>query len=102
MSTLLTFGLANAVCAALLATVALIAGRFCRRPAVLHSLWLLVLLKLVTPPWWPITVAHLPEEPAPPAETTANQQAEETMYLDIEPSSFAAGILENERVIRQS
>ncbi len=61
MSTLLTFGLANAVSAALLAALALLAGRFCRRPAVLHSLWLLVLLKLVTPPLWPITVANLPQ-----------------------------------------
>src|SRR6516225_2114266 len=71
MSTLMTFGLANAVCAALLALVALLVGRFCRRPAVLHGLWLLVLLKLVTPPFWPITVAKLPQEPVPSTETPA-------------------------------
>ncbi len=63
MSTFISVGVANAVCAALLSLLALIVGRYCRRPAVLHSLWLLVLLKLVTPPLWPVTVATLPEEP---------------------------------------
>jgi beta-lactamase regulating signal transducer with metallopeptidase domain len=71
MAPLMTIALANAVCAALLAVFALLVGRFCRRPAVLHGLWLLVLLKLVTPPLWPITVAHWPEEPAPVVETPA-------------------------------
>jgi beta-lactamase regulating signal transducer with metallopeptidase domain len=33
-----------------LAVVAVVVGRFCRRPAVMHGLWLLVLLKLITPP----------------------------------------------------
>ncbi len=68
MSALVPIGLANAVCAGVLALVAVLVGRFCRRPAVLHGLWLLVLLKLVTPPLWPVTVAHLPQEPAAPAE----------------------------------
>jgi WD40 repeat protein/beta-lactamase regulating signal transducer with metallopeptidase domain len=63
MSTLLSFGAANALCAAVLAAFALLVGRYCRRPALLHGLWLLVLLKLVTPPLWPITVAEMPDEP---------------------------------------
>jgi beta-lactamase regulating signal transducer with metallopeptidase domain len=47
---LLNLGLSNALAAALLALIALAAGMCCRRPALTHGLWLLVLLKLVTPP----------------------------------------------------
>ena len=47
LSTLLHVGLANAVCAALLVILALLATRFSRRPALVHALWLLVLVKLV-------------------------------------------------------
>ena len=50
MDDLLNLGLSNAVVAALLALVAIAAGTVCRRPALVHGLWLLVLLKLVTPP----------------------------------------------------
>jgi beta-lactamase regulating signal transducer with metallopeptidase domain len=50
MDSLLTVALSNAVVAVLLAIVALIAGRVLRRPALTHGLWLLVLLKLLTPP----------------------------------------------------
>ena len=50
MRALLEIGLANAVMALLLAVPAACAHRFSRRPALVHSLWLLVLVKLVTPP----------------------------------------------------
>src|SRR5215831_11873109 len=54
---LLRAGVGNAVLATLLALAAAIASCFLsRRPAVRHALWLLVLLKLVTPP---ITVVPL-------------------------------------------
>src|SRR5437879_1834094 len=70
--TMLQVGAANAACAALLALAALAAGRWSRRPALTHGLWLLVLLKLVTPPLFPLPLAWLPAEPAappaPPAE----------------------------------
>lgn len=42
--------LTNAALAALLAVAAFAASRLVRRPAVLHGLWLLALVKLVTPP----------------------------------------------------
>jgi beta-lactamase regulating signal transducer with metallopeptidase domain len=70
MPTLVQVGLANAAAAALLALVALAAGRWCRRPALVHSLWLLVLVKLVTPPLFPLELAWLP---APVATTPAEQ-----------------------------
>jgi beta-lactamase regulating signal transducer with metallopeptidase domain len=50
MRTLLEMGLSNAVFAAILALPVAAIGRLCKRPALAHSLWLLVLLKLVTPP----------------------------------------------------
>src|SRR5690349_20391088 len=51
VATLLQLGLSNAVMAGALAVLAALASRLIRRPAVVHSLWLLVLLKLVTPPF---------------------------------------------------
>ncbi|HEV3255606.1 MAG TPA: M56 family metallopeptidase [Gemmataceae bacterium] len=66
MDTLLQIGLSNALAATLLALAAAAAGQFCRRPALVHSLWLLVLLKLVTPPvrMLPVLPAAAPERPA--------------------------------------
>jgi beta-lactamase regulating signal transducer with metallopeptidase domain len=88
--------LGNAAVAAVLAVLALAAGRFCRSPAVRHLLWVLVLLKLVTPPLFHVPLAVLPEawaeppaeppphvccvlqplpSPAPPPESPANRMA---------------------------
>ncbi len=50
MQGLVQAGLTNALAATLLALLAAGAGRTIRRPALTHSLWVLVLLKLVTPP----------------------------------------------------
>jgi bla regulator protein BlaR1 len=75
---LLTIALSNAVAAAVLALVAIAVGSVYRRPALVHGLWLLVLLKLVTPPLvripvaWPRVsepgplnvIASTPDEPA--------------------------------------
>src|SRR5262249_41576394 len=61
----------NAVLAALLAGIVALICRLTRlRPAVRHALWLLVLIKLVTPPlvhWpWPPSVwRHFQPEPYP-------------------------------------
>src|SRR3954463_16575744 len=59
MSHLLQLGLANAIAAALLAAAVAAPAFVLRRryPAVVHALWLLVLLKLVTPPLWKIPVS---------------------------------------------
>jgi beta-lactamase regulating signal transducer with metallopeptidase domain len=60
MDTLVHLGLLNAVLATLLALLAAAARWLRFRPALVHALWLLVLLKLLTPPfvavpvtWWP-------------------------------------------------
>src|SRR6516164_9421683 len=60
METLVHLGLLNAALATILALLAAAARVACRRPAVVHALWLLVLLKLVTPPLLPIQVATWP------------------------------------------
>jgi beta-lactamase regulating signal transducer with metallopeptidase domain len=49
-------GLINALLAAALAVAAAAVTSVCRRPALAHALWLLVLLKLVTPPLLPVAV----------------------------------------------
>jgi beta-lactamase regulating signal transducer with metallopeptidase domain len=65
MEVVLSVGLGNAAAAVVLALAAAGAGLVCRRPALVHGLWLLVLLKLVTPPLWPVPVAW--PEPSTPA-----------------------------------
>ncbi|MGO9468830.1 MAG: M56 family metallopeptidase [Isosphaeraceae bacterium] len=52
--------LSNAVAAAMLALAVGALSRLCRRPALIHSLWLVVLLKLVTPPVVPVSLPLLP------------------------------------------
>src|SRR5262245_21652981 len=70
METLVHGMLGNAVAVAVLAAIVAIAGRLCRRPALIHGLCLLALLKLVTPPVVsvPVSVAsHRPANPPAPA-----------------------------------
>src|SRR5216683_137252 len=49
--------LSNAIMASLLALVAAAVTYYVRRPALSHGLWLLVLLKLLTPPIIPLQVS---------------------------------------------
>ncbi len=67
MAFLLETALANLIVAAFLALLAAFVGAWGRRPAVTHALWLLVLVKLVTPPFfqigipWPTTATGVDE-----------------------------------------
>jgi beta-lactamase regulating signal transducer with metallopeptidase domain len=65
MDLFLRVGLGNAVAATLLALAAVAVGRLVRRPALAHGLWLLVLLKLLTPPLWQVPLPW-PEGDGPP------------------------------------
>jgi beta-lactamase regulating signal transducer with metallopeptidase domain len=56
MHPLVEVALVNAVMASLFALVAAAAGSWFRRPALSHALWLLVLVKLITPPLWRVPV----------------------------------------------
>lgn len=56
MSTLLQIALVNAVLATLLACLVALIGRKVRRPALTHALWVVVLMKLVTPPLFEVPI----------------------------------------------
>ncbi len=56
MSWLFTIGLANALLASVLAVVPLALGRWLRRPALAHLLWMVVLCKLLAPPLAPLSL----------------------------------------------
>lgn len=63
MRTLLELTLSNAIVALVPAILAILVGLCCRRPALVHALWLLVLLKLLTPPLVRVSLPW-PAEPA--------------------------------------
>jgi beta-lactamase regulating signal transducer with metallopeptidase domain len=67
MNALLEIMLSNVLMAGVLAVPATLAGLWGRRPAFTHGLWLLVLLKLVTPPLFQMAVTW-PTPPAPLAD----------------------------------
>jgi beta-lactamase regulating signal transducer with metallopeptidase domain len=79
VETLLQIGLTNAVVAAGLALLAAAVGKLCRRPALAHALWLLVLLKLITPPlvMIPIALPEAADDPESPATFAARLPLEE-------------------------
>ncbi len=60
MSNLLELALGNVAVASLLAAVAWAVGRSLRRPALTHGLWLLVFIKLLTPPLLSVPILRLP------------------------------------------
>jgi beta-lactamase regulating signal transducer with metallopeptidase domain len=62
---LVRVALSNTLLAAMLALAALAISRTFRRPALSHALWLIVLLKLITPPLWNIAVPLMPPEKIP-------------------------------------
>jgi beta-lactamase regulating signal transducer with metallopeptidase domain len=84
MHTLLIVGLGNAVAATVLAIVAWLAALRVRRPGVLHALWGLVLLKLVTPPLWPVAI------PSPAITESHEVPGSDTMAEAVLPTPLAA------------
>jgi len=81
---ILELGLLNAVLAAVLALVVLCVTWICRRPALAHALWLLVLIKLITPPFWPIEVPwpqSMGTEPEPEVAPQASVAAQGPIAL---------------------
>src|SRR5580704_3822785 len=57
MAALVQIGLANACSAALLAVLVAVMTRIWRNPHLAHALWLIVLLRLVAPPVFPISLS---------------------------------------------
>src|SRR6516225_243410 len=81
MPPLMHLGLANAVCAAVLAVLALLVGRYLRRPALTHCVWLLVLIKLVTPPFFSLKLPWLPAPPSPESAAPAEETNADTFVV---------------------
>jgi beta-lactamase regulating signal transducer with metallopeptidase domain len=63
MPYLLQAGLSNALLASVFALLVVIAARVFKHPALMHALWLLVLLKLVTPPLFGLPLLSSPHDP---------------------------------------
>jgi RND family efflux transporter MFP subunit len=100
VNALLEVGLSNAVQAAVLAPAAALLG-WClrRRPAVVHALWLLVLLKLVTPSLVHIDLAWTAASGEQPSSTIAALPADVRPVdvtphpvMDLEPKPWPAPV----------
>src|SRR6187397_498940 len=93
MEPLLRLLLTNAAAAGLIAVVAFALSRLVRRPAVAHALWLLALLKLVTPP-----VVSLPLLPAWRAVPTRGAPAASVVPLATAPATIASSAATTARI----
>ena len=82
MVTLLEIGVRNALAATALAILAAGLGWALRRPALTHSLWLLVLLKFLTPPLVPVPIAW----PMPPGSNPALRSGQAAIEANAAPS----------------
>lgn len=101
MDAFLAIGLSNALVATLLAVVAFLVSMVVRRPALSHALWLLVLVKLITPPLVPLSVPMGDWESTHDTfslGTTADEPAQgeggeaETFWMPPLPSSIGPGL----------
>jgi beta-lactamase regulating signal transducer with metallopeptidase domain len=95
VETLLLVGLSNAVVATILALAVGAATWVCRRPALLHGLWLLVLLKLITPPLVALPLSWPRTEPVPHEQTLSQEEspAADAPLIDITPITLPPDLL---------
>lgn len=95
MARYLEIGLSNAVMAGLLAVLAAALCRVYRRPAFAHGLWLVVLLKLLTPP---LVLVPLPwfgaRDAQPPMELSLLLEPAPQRAESILPSEAATALLQ--------
>ena len=100
MDAILELGLLNGALVAALAVVVAGVTWVCRRPALAHALWLLVLIKLITPPLVPVEIPrpqplfaeaeNVPEISAPVDVPVSSRAAETARFIQPE------GVLEEE------
>lgn len=86
MSTLLEIAVNNALACVLLSAVVLVLSRVWNRPAVIHALWVIVLLKTLTPPLVPFSVLSV--------KTTVGRGG--SVAAPTRPSSSADGLPDKE------
>ena len=99
MDLFLRVGLGNAVAATLLAVVAAAVTRLARRPALAHGLWLLVLLKLLTPPLWQVPVPWPESGPAPPTLEAPPALPADTTTATAVPAAPEASLALAEQIV---
>src|SRR3984957_20149496 len=92
MESLLSIGFRNALAATLLALLAFVVDRIFRRPALSHCFWLLVLIKLVTPPLLHVPLPRMTRPTLPAADLAEEVPAIATPSLSSssEPPPIAA------------
>ncbi len=89
MNELFIIALSNLLVASVFALLAMLAGRWARRPALVHGLWLLFFLKLLTPPLFPVPVAWRSAE----VKAEKDQAFEKEIFLPA-PEVAAAEVVE--------
>src|SRR5262245_51422903 len=89
---LLVIGLSNALVAAGLALAVAIVSRFCRHPALIHSLWIVVLLKLITPPLVTVPVPSSVLWQANPTRSEPAAVANVTREAVVEPATNSSAV----------
>lgn len=89
----LSFAISNGLSALVLAAVAWLAGRKLKSPALTHALWLLVLVKLVSPPLVDVPLPSLTflQEPPAQSEAESNVKRSPRELLDILDGMHPAG-----------
>ncbi len=90
MQSVLEIVLSNSAIATLLAAIAMVAGRYCRRPTLLCGLWLLVLVKLVTPPLVRIPFGFLGEFAIAEPQVTREPKPALEPAAQVDPASNSA------------
>ncbi len=95
MATLLNIALINAVTVLPLAVLAIGVSRFARRPALTHALWVLVLLKFVTPPLF-----HLPVTIEVSSSDVGHVSNVPVLLPDSKPNDLASGAASAPRLSR--
>ena len=61
MNYLVTTAITNAIIATLLGMIVFAVSRCTKKPALIHALWIVVLVKLVSPPIFTIQLPILPD-----------------------------------------
>lgn len=105
MATLLYVGLLNAAFVTVMAAVVFLVTRLCRRPALAHGLWLLVLVKLLAPPLFMVPMPSIHALPLRelPAQSVANEDIARAFTATAsEPIPDASFVVPSERSLDSS
>src|SRR5215831_8377062 len=94
MNDLLHVALSNAVAAMALAVLAVVTSRLCRRPALTHGLWLLVLLKLLTPPLLTVRIPWVDVPPSSGPDVSASRLTDSPLPAPVPQAGLDLAILD--------